>query len=46
MIGTVGCYGCEMWAIYDKGKNVLFSMEMNYSKKKCKVLRKDKIQNG
>jgi hypothetical protein len=43
---AVGCYGYEMWAIYDQGKNVLFSMEMHYSKKKCKVLRKDRIQNG
>jgi len=45
MIEAVGCYGCEMWAIYDQGKNVLFSMEMHYSKKKCEVLRKDRKQN-
>jgi hypothetical protein len=46
MTERAGCYGCKMWAIYKKGKNVLFNMEMHYSKKKCKVLRKDRIKNG
>jgi hypothetical protein len=46
MIETVGCYRCEMWATYKKGENVLFNMEMHYSKKKCRVLRKDRVQNG
>ena len=46
MIETVGCYGCEMWAIYETGTNVIFNMEMHYLKKKCEVLRKEIIQNG
>jgi hypothetical protein len=40
MTETVGCYRCEMWAIYEKGENVLFNMEMHYSKKEVQSIKK------
>ena len=45
MVGSVACYGCEVWLLKTEEQRKLLALEMDYLRRSAKVSRLQKIPN-